>query len=226
MEALLGWLIFLGAIGITIMLHELGHLISALLLGIKVKEFSLGFGKPLIKFKLKGIKFKFSPLLLGGYVKLAGMESKVKNGFMSKPYWKKMVCIMSGLFMNAMILVAVYLFTYGSIIEGLKLDMEILILRFQGYPIEFHLLHLLSKGRGFTLMQHIGLLQLSIINLGCLVSNMLPIPPLDGSYSWILWLEKFMPFKKFVATYKKILAIGWAIVLPLFIYIFIRINFL
>jgi len=215
MEMLLGWLIFFGAIGITIMLHELGHLVSALLLGIKVTDFSLGFGKPLFKFKFKGIRFKFSPLLLGGYVKLAGMDSKVKNGFMSKPYWKKMVCIMSGLFMNALVLVVVYLFTYGSVIEGIKLDMEILILRFQGYPIEFHLLHLLSKGRGFTLMQHIGLL-----------SNILPIPPLDGSYSWLLWLEKLMPFKKFIITMKKIVTIGWAIVLPLFLYIFIRINFL
>lgn len=226
MSALWGWLIFLGCISLTIILHEGGHLVSALLLGIRVEAFSLGLGKPLIRFKVKGIDFRFSPLLIGGYVKLAGDKDKAPDGFLAQPYWKKMVCIFSGLFMNAMLLTGIYYFTYGSFLEGLKLDMELLILRFQGYPISFHLAYILSRDGALTFMQHITLLQLSIINLGVLITNILPLPPLDGSYTWILLLEKFMPFKKFLITMQTILAIGWLIILPLFIYIFIRINFL
>lgn len=65
-------LIFLFILGLLIVVHEFGHYASAKRLGVKVEEFSLGFG-PRILFKKKGgTEYSISAIPLGGYVKFAG----------------------------------------------------------------------------------------------------------------------------------------------------------
>ena len=61
---------FLLAIVILVSLHELGHLLVARWCGIKVLRFSVGFGKPFLKKRWRGIEWCLAPIPLGGYVKM------------------------------------------------------------------------------------------------------------------------------------------------------------
>jgi len=56
----------------VIFIHELGHLIFALVAGLEVKTFSLGFGKPIFSFQWKNIKWQIGSIPLGGYCAVEG----------------------------------------------------------------------------------------------------------------------------------------------------------
>ncbi len=65
-------LAFLVALGLLIAVHEYGHYRVAVACGVKVLKFSIGFGKPLYTWRLKGkpTEFSIGMLPLGGYVKM------------------------------------------------------------------------------------------------------------------------------------------------------------
>ncbi|ASK27223.1 RIP metalloprotease RseP [Neisseria chenwenguii] len=61
---------FIVAILILVSLHEFGHYIVARWCGVKVLRFSVGFGKPFFTKKRGDTEWCFSPIPLGGYVKM------------------------------------------------------------------------------------------------------------------------------------------------------------
>ena len=63
---------FVLALGLLIAIHEYGHYKVAVLCGIKVLKFSIGFGKPIFSWRLKGkpTEFSIGMLPLGGYIKM------------------------------------------------------------------------------------------------------------------------------------------------------------
>ncbi len=63
---------FIIALGVLIAVHEYGHYRVAVACGIKVLKFSIGFGKPIYTWRLKGkpTEFSIGMLPLGGYVKM------------------------------------------------------------------------------------------------------------------------------------------------------------
>ena len=65
-------LAFVVALGLLVAIHEYGHYKVAVLCGIKVLKFSVGFGKPIYTWRLKGkpTEFSIGMLPLGGYVKM------------------------------------------------------------------------------------------------------------------------------------------------------------
>lgn len=64
-------LYFIAALVILITVHEFGHFIVARLCGVKVLRFSIGFGKPLIKWvDKKKTEFVLAVIPIGGYVKM------------------------------------------------------------------------------------------------------------------------------------------------------------
>ena len=65
-------LAFTVALALLIAVHEYGHYRVAVACGIKVLKFSIGFGKPLYTWRLKGkpTEFSIGMLPLGGYVKM------------------------------------------------------------------------------------------------------------------------------------------------------------
>ena len=66
---------FIVLLVILVFVHELGHFLVARMLGVKVDEFSLGFGKELWgKFDSKGTRWKICAIPLGGYCKFFGDE--------------------------------------------------------------------------------------------------------------------------------------------------------
>ena len=63
---------FLIILGILIFFHELGHFIVAKYFGVRVLNFSLGFGKKLVGRKWGDTEYLISMIPLGGYVKMFG----------------------------------------------------------------------------------------------------------------------------------------------------------
>ncbi|MCK4244282.1 MAG: site-2 protease family protein, partial [Candidatus Omnitrophica bacterium] len=65
--------------GVVIIIHELGHLLVAKKVGIKVENFSFGLGPALFKFKKGETTYQISLFPIGGAVKLAGEYPEEKE---------------------------------------------------------------------------------------------------------------------------------------------------
>ena len=61
-------------LGILVFIHEAGHYLAARAFGVRVTELMLGLPGPSIGFTKGGTKFGVTPILLGGYAKVCGME--------------------------------------------------------------------------------------------------------------------------------------------------------
>lgn len=72
MEPLLKFLIFIVEVGILISIHEFGHFIMAKRMGVRVDQFSLGFGPKIFGWKKANTEYSICIIPLGGYVKLSG----------------------------------------------------------------------------------------------------------------------------------------------------------
>ncbi len=69
----LGWLIFLVGVGVSIGLHEIGHLLPAKAFGVKVTQYMVGFG-PTVWSRQKGeTEYGVKAVPLGGYIRMIGM---------------------------------------------------------------------------------------------------------------------------------------------------------
>ncbi len=97
------WLLVL--IGVMILIHELGHYWAARFFDVRVETFSFGFGQRLFGFRKGETDFRFSAILFGGYVKMAGEQAGDESaadprGFLSKPRWQRLIIAFAGPFMN------------------------------------------------------------------------------------------------------------------------------
>ena len=73
-------IVFVIILSILILTHEWGHFIMAKKCGIKVDQFSLGFGPKLFSRVHEGTEFCLCAIPLGGYVKMAGDEREHCSG--------------------------------------------------------------------------------------------------------------------------------------------------
>jgi len=107
---------FAFVLGLLIFMHELGHFVTAKMVGIKVEQFSLGFPPRAFGFKYGDTDYCISWLPLGGYVKMAGMidenlDETITGApweFASKPVWQKSIVIAAGSAMNFITAVIIY----------------------------------------------------------------------------------------------------------------------
>ncbi|MBC8165637.1 MAG: RIP metalloprotease RseP [Bryobacteraceae bacterium] len=102
------WLLVL--IGVMILIHELGHFWAARFFDVRVETFSFGFGPRLFGFRRGETDFRFSAILFGGYVKMAGEqpgeETSDPRAFGSKPRWQRLIIAFAGPGMNILLAVA------------------------------------------------------------------------------------------------------------------------
>ena len=113
---------------LAIAIHEFGHFIVALKLGLKVERFSIGFGPAIVKKTWRGVEYRLSWIPLGGYVmipdvdpegtkKLEGGEDGKKEpgrGRKEVPAWKEIAVAVAGPGMN-LLLAVVLAFTLAAI---------------------------------------------------------------------------------------------------------------
>ena len=69
----LGIVFMLAVVGLSIGLHELGHLIPAKRFGVKVTHYMIGFGPTLFSFKRGETRYGVKLLPLGGFIAMPGM---------------------------------------------------------------------------------------------------------------------------------------------------------
>src|SRR5437660_9759237 len=105
---------FAVVIGLMVLIHEFGHYAVAKLLGVRVEQFAIGFGKRLIGFRRGDTDYRINALPFGGYVKMSGENPMDERSgdpgeFMSHPRWHRFVIAIAGPAMN--ILLAVFLLT-------------------------------------------------------------------------------------------------------------------
>ena len=121
-------LIFILTISIIVTFHEFGHYIAARLCGVKVLEFSVGFGKRL--FGKKAGKdmtdYKICALPLGGYVKMLDeREGKVENfekdrSFNNQSLLKRSIIVFSGPLFNFILAVFFYFLIFMGGYNGFQ----------------------------------------------------------------------------------------------------------
>lgn len=105
-------------IAILILVHELGHFIAARRIGIPVHEFSLGFGYKLLSTKKNGTEYSLRLIPLGGFVRMAGEEpGDMENpeGFNTRTPLEKMRVAFAGPFMNFVLAVIIFIYTFAVI---------------------------------------------------------------------------------------------------------------
>ncbi len=95
---------FVLVLGFLVLVHELGHFVSAIKLGVDVEEFGIGFPPKIFSIKRKGIVYSLNLIPLGGFVKIKGESGdEDKNdprSFANQKAWKKSIILSAGVFMN------------------------------------------------------------------------------------------------------------------------------
>jgi regulator of sigma E protease len=92
-----------------IIVHEVGHMLTAKALGVRVPEFGVGFGPPLFKKKIGKTTYSFRIILLGGFARMAGMGDGARgpDTFPAKALWRRALIIFAGPFANIVAAVAI-----------------------------------------------------------------------------------------------------------------------
>ncbi len=112
-------IIMLLLISFLILVHELGHFMSARFLGIKVDKFGFGlpFGPTLFKGKIGDTEILVHALLLGGYVAFPDDDTESKEEknpedlFKNKPIWKRAIVVSAGVIANVICAILLVIFT-------------------------------------------------------------------------------------------------------------------
>ena len=105
-------------LSLVIIFHEFGHLLVAKWRRLPVLEFSLGFGPPLWRRTMGGTLYSVRPILLGGYVRIAGLDpgDEHPQGFDKRSGFVRSAVLLAGPLMN--IVLAACLFSVVGMVWG------------------------------------------------------------------------------------------------------------
>ena len=98
---------------LAIAIHEFGHFIVALKLGLRVERFSIGFGPAIWKKTWKGVEYRISWIPLGGYVSIPDVDPEgtkaIEGGTETEKKtispWKEIAVAVAGPGMNIVLAV-------------------------------------------------------------------------------------------------------------------------
>lgn len=226
-------LVFILILGILVLSHELGHLLAAKKLGVRVHEFGFGFPPTLWKKKIKNTVYKINVIPLGGYVK------EDTEGFAKKSLKTRFIILIAGAGMN--ILVGVLFLTfisfwfypwYQAVFMGIINAIELLGLIIFSLFILIKSL-ILTGGVPGEIFGPIGIAQLTnqfveqgflqviyfiaLLSINIAVINIFPFPALDGGRLLMLGIEKIKGKKINPKTEHAIHAAGFAFLILLMI---------
>jgi regulator of sigma E protease len=101
MSVLIGIISFIIILVILVVVHELGHFITAKARGVQVMEFGIGFPPRIWGIKRGETIYSINALPLGGFVKLAGEEDpSIASSLASKGYGTRILVLSAGSLMN------------------------------------------------------------------------------------------------------------------------------
>ena len=123
-------------IGFLIFFHEMGHFLAAILQGIYVDGFSIGFGPSIIKKKINNITYSFRAFPLGGFVSFPdedqnGIEANDPNLLKNRPLFQRIIVISAGVFANLLLAYIILIINIETV--GIQYDPDpgILVLAIQ-----------------------------------------------------------------------------------------------
>lgn len=135
MTSILAWI---AVFAVLIAVHELGHYLVAKALGMRVNEYSLGFGPPLLSARLGETLYAVRLIPLGGYVKLAGMDggqpTSDPRDYPNRPLWQRFVVVLAGPVMNLVLAVILYAALFGPV--GVPVPTTTVAATLAGYPAQ------------------------------------------------------------------------------------------
>lgn len=116
---------FLLVLTVVVFFHELGHFLVARWCGVKVKAFSIGFGREIWGFSDRhGTRWRLAWIPLGGYVKFMGDENAASvpskdalhrmtpeeraGSFQGKPLWQRAAVVAAGPVANFLLSIAIF----------------------------------------------------------------------------------------------------------------------
>jgi regulator of sigma E protease len=140
-------------LGIVVFVHELGHFLAARLAGIDVEAFSIGWGKPVLKKKIRGIEYRLGMFPLGGYCKMKGENefqeawenkrdsiSPSPGSFFNAGPFRRILVSFAGPFFNLVFAVLVFSVIWGLGFEVNTLENRIILASEledgEGYPAD------------------------------------------------------------------------------------------
>ena len=128
---------FILVLSVLVLIHELGHYLTAKKLGVKVEEFGFGFPPRVWGKKIGETIYSINWLPIGGFVKLYGEDEagggKVgtldeasfkgkdrQRAFFVRPIWQRFVIVFAGVFMNFVLATAIL--SYLVVAQGVPTE--------------------------------------------------------------------------------------------------------
>ena len=217
-------------LGFLIFIHEGGHFLVAKLCKVKVNEFAIGFGPTIWKKQGKETKYAIRLIPLGGFVSMEGEdeESEHERSYSNASIPKRIAIVSAGAIVN--------------VVFGLITYFILIVVVYKSFPIAFEATGEFIKTLGMSLKMlftgNVGIKDLSgpvgisqvvssttsfanyvyiisAISISLGITNLLPIPALDGGKILFLIIEAIRkkPFKK--ETEVQIQLIGFSILIAL-----------
>lgn len=108
-------------LSILVGLHELGHLLTAKMFGMRVEQYYIGFPPKIFGFRYGETEYNLGAIPLGGFVKITGMvdesldtkklsEEPQPWEFRSKPAWQRLIVMMGGIIVNVITGIIIFIF--------------------------------------------------------------------------------------------------------------------
>lgn len=194
----------LALLSLLILIHELGHLVAAKLVGIPVASFSVGFGPKVWKCRYGRVEYSLRALPLGGFVAPAVDDWE----FSTIPLHKRLTYFLGGPLAN--LLVTLPIFAALNVLErGVSAYNLLVAPLLQLFAACWQLLGILPglltrpeslSGvvgivvEGGRLAQAGMVLEFGLsLSISLAVLNLLPIPVLDGGQIAMSFLEAIFP---------------------------------
>lgn len=118
----LGVVLFALGIGVSIALHEAGHLVTAKRFGMKATKYFIGFGPTVFSFQRGETEYGLKALPLGGFVKVVGHDPSeeiapedASRAYFTRKTWQKAIFISAGSLVHFIIGI---LILYGVILAS------------------------------------------------------------------------------------------------------------
>lgn len=233
-------------LGFLVLIHEGGHFLVARICKVKVKEFSIGFGKVIWQKQGKETRYAIRMIPFGGFVSMEGEdeESNEIGSFSKASIGKRMAIVLAGAMVNILFGIIVYFILISTvgiqfadptkdtilnrIYYGAKGTGAFITAIFDSIKVLFTgglasdqmvgivgISEVVVKTNG--LINYINLLAIISVSLG--VTNLLPIPALDGGKILILLIELVRRKPMKIETEAKIQLIGFSILIALSIFV-------
>lgn len=105
----------------TLFMHELGHFVTARMMGMKATEFFLGFGPKIWSFNRGETEYGIKGIPAGAYVRIIGMTNldeidpaEEHRTYRAQPWWQRMVVICAGSAMHFLMALIALVVLFGA----------------------------------------------------------------------------------------------------------------